>query len=171
MCNPMIFAGASAGASAVSARQNAKAEKASLLYDSQVAENNATLAEYQAKDVLATGRRDEQAYRMQAAAVKASRRAAMAANGLDLTEGSPVDVQVGTDYVTETDVNTIRNNAVKSAWGYRTQGAGYKDQAALNRATSSSIKPNSAAALSLLGSAGQVAGSWHSTRKPTQGAA
>jgi hypothetical protein len=171
MCNPLAIGltmAVGAGASAASAQQAAKAQKTSLLYDSQVASNNAQLAEWNAQDALYQGGVQEQAIRMQATAVKASQRTAMAANGVDLTEGTPQNILTSTDYLAAVDVNTARDNALKAAWGYRTQGAGYKDAAYNARASSDSISPGRSAVLSLLGSSGQVASSWYAMNKGTK---
>jgi hypothetical protein len=165
MCNPMLFMAAGAGASAAGAQQAAEAQKTTLLYDSQVASNNAQLAEWQAQDALYQGGVQEQAIKMQATALKSTQRTAMAANGIDTTEGSANNVLTSTDYLSAVDVNTARDNALKAAWGYRTQGTGYKDAAANARASSDSISPGSAAFLSLLGSSGQVASTWYASKK------
>lgn len=158
MCN--AYQGAAAGAQAVAARQAAKAQKATLLYDAQVSENNATLAGWQADDAVAQGQRDEQTIRTQTAVIKSSQRAAMAANGIDVNAaGTAVDVQTSTDYMGEVDALTARDNALKTAWGYRTQGVNYKDNARNTRAGAGQIRPGVSAALSLLGSAGTWAGS------------
>lgn len=166
MCNPALYImAAAAGAKAVGARNESKAQQASLLYDAKVSENNATLAEYQAKDALYLGGVDEQSSRMATAAVKSSQRAAMAANGIDLNEGSAADVQTTTDYRGTVEANAIGDSARRSAWGYRTQGVNYQDSARNLRSGANSISPNSAAGLSLLGSAGQVASTWYGMKK------
>lgn len=165
MCNPLMFMAAGTGAQAAGAQQAAKAQKTSLLYDAQVSDNNAQLAEWQAQDAVQQGGVQEQAIHMQAAAVKGSQRAAMAANGLDLTEGTPREVLTSTDYLAKVDANTAHDNALRAAWGYRTQGAGYKDAAANARASADSISPSHAALLSLLGNSGQVSSTWYSMNK------
>lgn len=165
MCNPMLFMAAGAGAQAAGASNAAKAQKSSLLYDAQVADNNATIAEWQAQDAIRSGQLEEQGVRMQAAAVKASQRASMAANGIALDEGSAVDVLTSTDYLEERDALTVRDNALKSAWGYRTQGTNFADSARNARAGAKAISPTAAAATSLLGSAGQVASTWYGMNK------
>lgn len=193
MCNPVLFMAAGMGAQAAGARQAAQAQKTSLLYESQVANNNAQIAEYQAQGAEAQARaaegqaRDatvyggirEQAVRMQSAALKSSQRTALAANGVDVREGSANDILTSTDYMTALDVNavgmdtrsavmdayTARDNALKNAWGYRTQGAGYKDAAANSRASAATVSPNRSALLSLIGNSGQVANTWYNMNK------
>jgi hypothetical protein len=54
----------------------------------------------------------------------------------------------------EADANTIRSNAIGSAWGYRTQ-------AAMARVQADGINPGLTALSTGLGAARQVAGSWY----------
>ena len=65
----------------------------------------------------------------------------------------------------EIDANTIKSNAIASAWGYRIQGTQYGNEAIVNRATSKGIKPGAVALSSLLTNAGQVAGTWYTLNK------
>lgn len=169
--------------------------------NAKVAANNADLADWQARDALHSG--DVQvgseirqrnlaldASNNQTATVKSNQKVALAGNGVDTAEGSAADVLTSTDYIgalnnanindaASRNVATIHQNAVNNAWGYRTQGTGYQDQAANARADAElyrfdagrqrsgaqGISPNSAAAVSLIGSAGQVASAWYSTKK------
>lgn len=162
----MMMAGAAA--SAVGSANSASAQQAGLNYQADVAANNAQIAEWQAQDAIRQGQDQEQSSRMQYAATKSSQRAALAANGVALDEGSAVDVLTSTDYLNEMDASTIQANAARSAWGYRTQGTSYSDNAASLRAGAGAISPGSAAGLSLLGSATQAAGSWYQNSKATK---
>lgn len=92
----------------------------------QVAENNAKLAEYQARQALRQGAAEEQALRLRTAQMKGTQRATMAARGIDLTEGSPLEILTSTDYMGERDALTARDNALRTAWGYRQEAANYK---------------------------------------------
>lgn len=216
MCNPALAVmGASMIVSASAARNSAKAQQQSLLTDAMasdrnavaadnaaaVASNNAEIANWQAREAVREGERgvgDEmharsdalQANRAEAAAVKSRQKVNLAANGVDVTSGSALDLLTSTDYLSALNddrindasarnVDTIRNNAINNAWGYRTQGTGFRDSAATQRADASlyrfdagqqrsgarGIRPNTAAGVSLLGSAGQVASSWYGMSK------
>ncbi len=202
MCSPAVaLLGASALVSASSARAGAKAQQQSLLGDAAnaertaiqsenqalVAENNATLADYDAASAIQEGAKSVQRSQLATADLKSRQRVALAANGVDITTGSANDVLTSTDVVGQIDANTIEDNALRSAWGYRTQAQSYRDSAATARADaeqyrqdasnirtgSRSIRPNAAAAVSLIGSAGQVASAWYAggTKTPvTRGA-
>ena len=159
---------AGAGASAMGASNSAKAQRAGLEYQADVAANNAQIAEWQAQDAIRQGQEQEQQNRLRYAATKGTQRAALAANGVALDEGSAVDILSSTDYANEMDAQTIQANAARSAWGYRTQGANYSDNAASLRAGAGAVSSGSAAGMCLLGSAGQVAGSWYQYSKSTK---
>ncbi len=122
------------GASALyTADANAKAST----YNAQVAEMNAVLSERRAKDAEERGRREEQAKRAQVADLQGRQRAAMAANGVDLSFGSPLDTLVDTAYLGELDALTIRRNAAHEAYDYRVDAVNGRADAALSRANAS----------------------------------
>lgn len=216
MCNPALaVAGAAAIVAASGSRNSANAQKQSLLGDALisdrsavtadnnalVAENNANIASWQARDAtrmgeVQVGQEERQrqlaldASNTATANTKSQQKVGLAANGVDVTQGSAADVLTSTDYTgvlnnqnindaAARNVATIRDNAVRNAWGYRTQSVGYQNQANVDkadaelyrydagrqRAGSAGISANSAAAVSLIGSAGQVAGSWYNSKK------
>lgn len=159
---------AGVGASAVGAANSAKAQRNSLDYQAEVSANNAQIAEWQAQDAVRSGQQEEQNSRLKYASLKGTQRAAMAANGVALDEGSAVDILTSTDYLNEADANTIQMNAARAAWGYRTQATSYNDNADALRAGASAASPSSAAGLSLLGGAGQLAGAWYRYSQTTK---
>lgn len=156
---------AAAGASAAGSASSAKAQQAGLNYQADVSANNAQVAEWQAQDAIRQGQEQEQQSRLRYATTKSTQRAALAANGVAVDEGSAVDILTSTDYVDELDAATIQANAARSAWGYRTQGTNYSDNATALRAGAGAVNPGSAAGLSLLGSSGQVAQGWYQYSK------
>ena len=68
----------------------------------------------------------------------------------------------GTDLMRSIDAETSRINAVRAAFGARTEAAGQRGQAAVSRATADAISPVGAAATTLLGEAGRVGSQWYS---------
>jgi hypothetical protein len=94
----------------------------------QAAESNARLAEAAAGDALSRG--EEQAVRIrgQTDRLIGQQRAAYGANGVDLSQGSPLDVMLGSRRVSEEDIRTTRMNATREAWGLRTQAQAFRDQ-------------------------------------------
>lgn len=122
------------------------------------AQQNAKLAEYGAADAQRRGTLELYKVRRNAAQVKGAQRASMAARGLDLTEGSPLDILTETDYFSKLDENTTKDNTAKEVYGFRTQGANYG-------ALASSINPWLEAGGSGLASAGAVASKWYTYKK------
>jgi hypothetical protein len=165
----MTMQGAGAASSAVGAYYGAKSQKQSLEFQANMADINARMSESAAQSTLLTGQREEQRSQIATANLKGSQRASLAANGVDLGEGSAANILTTTDVMGEIDANTIQANAVRSAWGYRTQGVNQSNQALMSRASAGAINPGQAAATSLMGSAGSVAASWYSYNKTGSG--
>ncbi len=148
MCSPTIALasmGAGTAASTVGAYYAAQSQKDALNL-------RADLNERQAQQVLEAGQREEQRSRLATARLKSTQRAGIAANGLDV--GSAADLLTSTDLMGEADAQTIRANAVRQAFGYRSE-------ATMQRASAGAISPGMAAATTLMGQAGQVASGWY----------
>lgn len=135
-----VVAVGGAANSAIGAYGSASGQKASLQYqaamgsvnaalarsDASLLDVNAGLSETQARMAIMQGQREEQQMRLRTAQIKGTQRAAMAANGVDLGEGSSSRILATTDYMGEIDVGTIRANAARTAFGYRIQAANQK---------------------------------------------
>lgn len=146
-----------------------KAAKAAYEYQAAVQRNNAQLAEWQAQDAIARGQKAEQSQRLKVAQLKSTQRAGFAARGVALDEGSALNILNDTDYMGNLDALTLRDNAAKEAWGYRTQGANAASDAALLSGRAEAESPFGAAASSLLTGAGAVASSWYNRKMRTEG--
>ncbi len=144
---------------------SARGQQSALRYQADIADTNARLSELSAQSELVRGQREEQASRLRTAQLKSSQRVALAANGIDLGQGSAAEILTSTDYMGEVDANTIAANAVRQAWGYRTQGMNYQNEALMRRATASAINPGMTAATTLLSEAGRVASAWYGMDK------
>ena len=151
--------------SAASARNAAKGQQAVAEYNATIAENNASLAELQAQDAVTRGRESESDLYRQVGQLMGRQRAALAANGVSLNEGSPVAIEASTRYMRDVDLATLRNNAARSAWGYNVQANNYRAQAKAYRAGADAVSPTGSAATSLLGSASGVASKWYDLYK------
>lgn len=151
--------------SASLARTQAKANESALNFQADMSKINARMAERSAQSVLLQGQQQIGNLTLRSGKIKSGQRVAMAANGIDLGEGNAAEVQATTDLMTEIDKNTIEANAVRSAWGYRTQGVNAANVGLMASASADSINPNAAAASTLIGSAGNVAQSWYAMNK------
>jgi hypothetical protein len=154
---------AGAAMSAVSAFQQSKGAKDAYGIQSQIAGNNATIAGWQAQDALARGEREASRVRMRGNQMKGRQRAALAASGVDLGTGSALEILTDTDFFTDVDASTIKDNAAREAWAIRNQAANFNYESELLGLRSDRENPWMAAGTSLLTSAGKVAGSWYSS--------
>lgn len=159
--------GQAAGAvtSAVGSYFSSATQKINLKGQAALADTNARISELGAQSALLQGQQQVGALTLRAGQLKSSQRAAMAANGIDLGTGSAAELQASADIMKEIDTNTLTANAVRSAWGYRTQATNFQNEALTKRATAGAISPGMSAASSLLGSAGSVATSWYTLNK------
>lgn len=138
------------------------AQKMANEAQAKVADNNAQLALWQAQDALYRGQVTENRSRLNAAALKSTQRARMAANGIALDSDSPVRVLTDTDVLGEIDAQTQRENADREAWALRTQAQDYKNRATILRNATVPVPDSTTSAVvgSLLSGAGRVASAW-----------
>ena len=151
--------------SAIGSYFSAQSQKSSLKFQADMADINARMSEQSAQSALFQGQQQVGQITMQAGRIKSAQRAGQAANGIDLGEGSAAEVRASTDIMKEIDANTATANAVRSAWGYRTQAVNSQNDALMKRAQGEAVSPFSSATSSLLGSAGNVASSWYMMNK------
>jgi hypothetical protein len=156
---------AGAGMGMVGAYFGAKSQQDQLAFDAEMADLNARVSESTAQTALLAGQREVQKSRLSTANLKSTQRVGLAASGVALDEGSAVNVLTTTDYFGEVDANTIEANAVREAWGYRTQAANFKAQAISARGAAKAINPGAAVLTSFLGNAAKVGGDWYQMSK------
>lgn len=137
---PLIIGLAGAGVSAygqIRAGQEQKAageaQQAAAESQAQLDEANAQVADEQAQDTLARGTLQENQFRTQVKGVIGSQRANFAADNVDVSFGSAVDVQADAAKLGELDAQTIKNNAARAAWGYQVQSYDLRRQADITR--------------------------------------
>jgi hypothetical protein len=146
----MAMMGMGAATSVVGAYNSASMQKDSLGFQANIADINSRMAEQSAQTELQRGEREYQSSRLRTGQLKGRQRASLAANGVDLGVGSAAEILTSTDVMGEIDANTIQANAIRQAWGYRTQATGYQNDALIKRASASSINPGMAAVSTLL---------------------
>lgn len=111
-------------------------------YQKSMAKINARLAGIKAEDALNQGEEAAAKIRSDAKKVVGSQRAALAAQGLDVDAGTASDLQRDTEESAARDIMTVRNNAWRQAWGFRTQ-ATFDQQAANFQAAANNNLANS----------------------------
>lgn len=134
MCDPVTgLVIASTLLSAAGSIQQGNAANAAGKYNNQVAQMNAAISEKRAFDAVERGKIAEQQKRREVAAISGKQQAAMAANGVDITFGSPLDTLVDTAIQGELDALTIRSNAYREEYDYRVQASNQRAQGELQR--------------------------------------
>ena len=146
---------------AFGAASQAQATKDSLDYKAAVERNNAKIAEWQAADAITRGQRNEQAIRLRTAKLASTQRAGFAARGIDIGEGSALNILDDTKYLGEVDALTARDNAKTEAWGYTTQAQNHTNDAAIYSARAGAESPLYSGFTTMLTGAGAVADSWY----------
>lgn len=89
----------------------------------KIGDFNAAVYERQAEDALVRGREDEQKFRQGVRALIGGQKAGFAGQGVDVTQGSALDVQADAAFLGELDALTIRTNASREAQGLRDQAS------------------------------------------------
>jgi len=128
----------------------------------QIANNNAILAGYAAKDAQARGEEEAAAIQRKAASLKSAQRVSMAAKGLDLGYGTAADLQDQTDFFAQSDAATARTNAGREAWRSESQAQDFRSQGEM-----AAYNGNMSAMGTLLTGGSQVNEKWnaYNTRK------
>ena len=146
----------------IQAKNAAQAERNAAEYNAQIANNNAIIAAQQRSTTLQQGEAEAHKSMRDQAQMIGAQRAQMAANGIDLTQGSAQDILASTKFLGGIDVNTIQSNAARQAWGYEVQGMNDKNAATMETWKANSINPGQigamAAGQSILSSVSSYAG-------------
>ncbi len=160
MCVAVLIA-ASAAIAGMQAYNQSDASNKAAKYQAQVAANNAQISAWQRSDALHRGEVDVQNAMRRQASVLGEQRASLSANGVDITQGSALDVLSTTRFLGQADVNTIQSNAAREAWGYDVQGANFMAESNLSKWKADNTNPalagGMAAGSSLLSSASSYA--------------
>lgn len=132
--------GAKLGATAASTiqsvnaqRQAGKAQIAQNEYQARMAEENAKIAQQNAAMERQQGIEEARLQRIKVAQAIGSQKTAMAANGVDITQGTALDVIEDTAAMGELDALQTRYNYERKALAYEAQGYNYSNQANLDR--------------------------------------
>lgn len=153
---------ASTAMTVMAAQQQAEAQSASMKYQAQVAENNAKVADIQVQLTNEAGQGEEQAKRLNTAALIGHSRAVAAASGTDPNTGSNVDIIESEAQTGEIDALQIRSNTARRAFGYQVQGMSDRAQSQLDMAGAGFAESQGQFAMfnSILSGASSLAGKW-----------
>ena len=142
---------------AVGAYDSASAQKTQLAYEANIAASNAALAHYQAQQTQVIADQQTAQQEMKTSQTFSSQRTSMAANGVDLSQGSANEVLASTKYMGAVDAMTIQDNATRQAQAFNTEATNYSTESTMDTSASNSINPNMAAGSSLLTGAASLA--------------
>lgn len=160
--------------SAQADKSKLKLQQSYLDAQAYTADTNAKIAELGAKSALLQGQQRTAALTLQAGQLKSKQRVALAANGVDLGEGSAAEQLASTEVMKEIDKSVIEANTIQTAWGYRMQATNFSNQAIGSRAGATatgrlagSISPFSTGLSAMLNSATTVAPQWYKFSRTT----
>lgn len=167
----IIMSAASAVTGVVGSIQQSNAAKSQAEYQAAVARNNQIYAQRAADEAKQRGAAAEAKARMATKGLQGRQRAVLASNGLDVSDGSALDIQQDTAGLGEIDALTIRSNAEREAQGYLQQGSNFGGEAALYdaRARNAASSGMWSGATTILGGAGSVAQKWYQLKGNTWG--
>lgn len=157
-----FLAVAGAGISAVSTISQGIATRNAANYQAAVAANNATIAEQNAVRAEQAGYAAAENESRKGASQFAKVRAAQAASGIDVNTGSAVDVQAGERETNQLNTETVFQNDLMKAYGYRVNKENFQAEQGLEQAKADQAVPASvlSATGSLLSNASGLGGKW-----------
>jgi len=167
MCSPSIFFSAlGAVVSFAGARAQGKAEQQRYDYQAKVDANNKKVSEWKAQDAIARGDIKEKQHRLKVSQLKGRQNAVISAGGIEVADGSALDILADTAWMGELDALTIRSNSEREAYDYRVQASNQGAQSQLNTMAgqNAATAGNYNAMTSLLSGAGSVADKWYTKK-------
>jgi hypothetical protein len=97
-------------------------------YEEFIARQNADLADRDAKEIEKRGDKASSDYKNQVNQLKGQQRSSMAAQGIDINQGSAAEIQKETATLGALDALQLKNNAWREAFGMRGQANQYRAQ-------------------------------------------
>lgn len=152
------------GISSAGAENAAQSQQNALRYESEIAGNNAQIAEYQAGLAKENTRTNVGAVDLKGGEIFGEQRAQMAANGVDLGTGSASEVLATTKYMTQRDANIVQDTGNRQAWAYQTEATNWLNQKSALNTTADNIHPWMAGLTTALTGASSVANSYYSPK-------
>lgn len=130
MCNP---AAVQIGLTLAAATYTGVQQHAQGQYQEAVQNNNAQVAEGQAKDAVKRGDVAAQKQVQNTQQIQGAQRAAIGASGVESDTGTTGQILTQTAQYGALDAAQIRANALREAWGYKAQASNYQAQGQLDK--------------------------------------
>lgn len=169
MCNPVVLAAAAAAVSIAGTMYGAISASQQSKYEAGVADQNAKLSNEQAKDSIMNNQTEALRLGRQTGALKGQQQAALAANGVDIGDGSALQIAQDTAMLGNEDAAQLYKAGFERTRGYEISAYNYRSSAAASRAAAKSaivggvLKSFSTA----LGAGSQISGMNSSVSAPT----
>lgn len=153
---------AGAGITAAGSIFGGNASAAAANYQSQVASNNAIIANQNAVRAEQAGLVQTQNQGQKGAAASGRLKVIQGTSGVDVNSGSSVDVQAGERMTNQLDTETVFQNAMLKSYGYRVQATNFESESQLDKMKAGSDEEAGylKAAGGLLSSASSIGGKW-----------
>ena len=119
---------------------NAQIQRNNLQHQADIARVNANLANFAKTSARYAGDHALAQYSLRAGNQKAQARAALAANGVVLDEGSAQELMDSADLMRHIDIDTLKQNALNEAFGHETQMMNQLAQAGMLEANKATIR-------------------------------
>ena len=172
--NALVGAGAIAGigTGVMSSIQQGKATQAQMNYQAQVNKQNARIAQQNADQKRQEGIEESRLQRMKTIQKVGAQQSALASNGVDISEGTALDIIEDTSAIGELDALTTRYNYETQALAYEQQSRNYKNQASLDilsgqNAYKAGLMNAVGSGIKGLGDTVSVAGNWYNPNSIT----
>src|SRR5690606_19604666 len=130
VCDPRTAAGTGLSTMAAGALVSAAGTFSDTLSRRRAARASAAFADVRPRDARIRGGEAEAAHRRPVGQLRGRQRASLAAAGIDLTEGAPLEILLGTEIMGELDARTIRENAEREAFAAEMDAFNFRTQAA-----------------------------------------
>ena len=144
MCNPTAMMVASIGStvfSTLGAYAQARAEKQQLKYQATIDEQNRRIAEYNKEAAIERGDIEEKQRRLEISRDQGTQLAFLASHGVDVGSGSSLDILSDTAFTGELDALTIKDNAMREAFGFEVDAYNKSASASMKRTAADNISP------------------------------
>lgn len=120
---------------------NSQAAKGKEEYDQKVAENNASISDYQSRDAARRGQMAAEDHMQSAAQTKSQQVVNLAARGLDISQGSALALLQDTDFMANQDLKRINDNVARERWGIDLQTSNFRETARMHGKAADNINP------------------------------
>lgn len=161
-----VATAASTAIGVASSIQQANAAQAQMDYQAQINKKNALIAQQNAEDKRQEGIEEARMTRLKTAQRVGLQQSALAANGVDVAEGTALDIIEDTSAMGELDALTTRYNYEKQALAFEQQAGNFENQSNLDiiagqNAYNSGMINAAATGISGLGQTASVASKWY----------